>query len=140
MSLPLGKDKESKISLGEKNRLKEEARIAAEKAKQESDKKRKAKEEFNKHVNALITRIESDIIYAINKGMREANIRIYDNDLDGKGWNAAIANLRKNYGKEYTFNISEDSELCNNGGEAANVDGVSYCEWTEDFYNLKITW
>ncbi len=143
MTLPTGKKKESMILSGEKERLEKEKLEKQEKETEEKAKQDKLKEEFNQFITDLKNRIENNILYAIKNGERKTEIIIpsnYDKPNYLEAWEKAVVGLRKQYGKEYVFDLSACSLRCNNAVEAANVDGVSYREWSENVHCLKINW
>jgi hypothetical protein len=138
MTLPTGSEKEKMIRAGEK-RVEEakqkEQRLAAA-VQEEVDRK------FNERIAQIKRRIEFDITSAINRGQRETTIIIRNpdyNDRNLQAWHLAVADLTRS-NPEYTFAIAAKILFCDNAGEAANVDGVTYKTWTENVHELKVTW
>jgi hypothetical protein len=140
MSLPRGEELEQKIAAGEKarrekqveqHRKAEEARLAAEK---------EANEKLEKEVADCRERIESVILYAINNGERHAEIMIPSNSLHYlPAWEKAMKRVAKS-NPEYKLTIGKRDIDCDNAGEAANVDYVTFKQWTETVTEIKITW
>lgn len=143
MTLPRGKDKEEMIKAGSRAALAKEA-----KEKQEAEAKAKAEKaeqqkKFNEYVKGCVERIESDILYAIEKGKRTTSFNIprnYGYDRYLEAWQHAVTSLRKKYGKDYVFDIQPKTLYCDNAGEAANVDYVTFKTWTEDVHELTVNW
>jgi hypothetical protein len=143
MTLPTGKNKTKLVREGEEKRLAQESEQKRQETEKAAAEQRKKDDEFSKLVTSLKERIEATVYRAINAGHRETEIIIpkdYAEPRYLEAWTKAVVGLRRSYGKEYKFDLHEHRLYCDNRFEAANVDGVSYQEWTEDAHRLKVTW